>query len=76
MARQVGEDMVILNPASGRYFGLNDVGALIWDGLAEDTSVENLVDAIVDVYDVDREQATVDVHDLLEQLAERSLLAS
>jgi hypothetical protein len=67
---------VILDPASGKYFSLNDVGALIWENLAEDASVDDLIDAVTAAYDVDRDQATVDVCDLLEQLAERSLLAS
>jgi predicted Rdx family selenoprotein len=76
MARQVGDDLVILDPESGRYFGLNDVGALIWDRLADETSPDDLVDAVVAAYDVGRDQAASDVNDLLVQLAERSLLAS
>ena len=33
MARRVGDEMVILDVASGRYFGLNEVGAFVWDRL-------------------------------------------
>ncbi len=57
--------MVVLNPAA----------RLIWDLLAEDRSEEDLVTAVVNQFDVDRERAQVDVKGFLSELAGWRLLA-
>lgn len=74
MARRVDDEIVILDVKSGQYFGLNDVGATIWECLSEDCSREDLVDTILQTYDVDREQASLDVDELVEQLVEAGLV--
>ncbi len=74
MARRVDDEVVILDVSSGRYFGLNDVGACIWDRLEHDCAHDDLVDAVVDSYDVDRARASVDVADLVDQLVDRGLV--
>lgn len=74
MARQVDDEIVILNVKSGRYFGLNDVGATIWERLSDDCSRADLVDAVLAAYEVDREQASLDVDELVDQLVEAGLV--
>lgn len=74
MARRVGDELVILDVNSGRYFGLNDVGALIWDYLEHDVAQDDLVDAVVASFDVDREQAANDIDDLITELVDRGLV--
>ena len=74
MARRVGDELVILDVGSSHYFGLNDVGALIWDRLEQESTRADLVDAVVASYDVDREQAAGDIDDLVDQLVDRGLV--
>jgi len=74
MARRVGDELVILDVNSGRYFGLNDVGALIWDLLEHDTTRDDLVDAVLASFDVDRDQAAGDIDDLVTELVDRDLV--
>jgi hypothetical protein len=74
MARDVDGELVILDIPSGRFFGLNDVGKVIWDRLTEDSSFEQLIDAVVANYEVDRDQATDDVTDLIAQLVDAGLV--
>ena len=74
MARRVGDELVILHVNSSRYFGLNDVGAFIWDRLEHDTTRTDLIDAVVAEYDVDRQQASLDIDDLVQQLVDRRLV--
>ncbi len=75
MARRVDDEMVILDVMSGRYFGLNEVGALIWDRLGAECTRDELVEAVTTAYDVDRNQASSDVDDLIDQLTDRSLIS-
>ena len=74
MARRVDDDLVILDIPSGKYFELNDVGALLWERLDGTQSVEDLIDVVLAEYDVDRETASKDVEDLLGELIRSGLV--
>ncbi len=54
---------------------LNAAGRLLWELLAEERSLEELVTAVVNQFDVDRERAQVDVKGFLGELAGWRLLA-
>ena len=75
MSRLVGEETVLLDLASGHYFGLDAVGQLIWESVSEGKCLADAVDAIVAEYEVDRSQAEADVTAFANQLIERGLLA-
>jgi len=75
MARTVGEDLVILNPQTGEYYGLNDVGSLIWDRLENECTRDELVAAVVADYDVEPGEASTDVDELVEQLRAAELIS-
>ena len=74
MARRLDDDLVILDIPSGHYFEVNDVGALVWEHLDGTNTVDDLVGKVLEEYDVDRNTATTDVHELLGQLIEAGLV--
>ena len=74
MARTVDDQIVILDIASGQYFGINDVGALVWDLLEYDTTSDALVKAVLADFDVDQAQAKDDIDALIAQLTEAGLV--
>ncbi len=53
---------------------LNEAAEVIWDALPEAESVDDLVKAITEVYDVDAETAAQDVNALLEKLRELDII--
>lgn len=54
---------------------LNATGAFLWNKLAErDITEEELVEALLAEYDVDRELAQADVHRIVTTLAENQIL--
>jgi len=54
---------------------LNETGAFIWKKMAErDCTEDELVEALLAEYDVEREIAARDVHTLVEQLAKSNVL--
>ena len=67
-------EAVILGLADGVYYGLDGVGALVWERLREPRSVAELRDAVTAAYDVDAETAERDLLDLLRDLAARGLV--
>ena len=75
MSRRVGDETVLLDLASGLYFGLDGVGQRIWRAVADGKKLSETVDIIVAEYDVDQDQATADVLQFASTLLERGLLA-
>lgn len=55
---------------------LNETGAFLWKKMAEaDVTVDELVEALLAEYEVDRETATRDVENLVNQFRESGILA-
>ena len=55
---------------------LNETGAFLWKLMAEkDCTEEELVDAILSEYEIDRATAAADVHRIVEQLRENQIFA-
>ena len=75
MSRMVGDETVLLDLASGVYFGLDGVGKRVWESVAEGNSLDQAVAVIVSEYDVDKAQAQADVLKFASNLVERGLLA-
>lgn len=53
---------------------LNEVSRVIWTCLDQETTVETIVAAVTDAFDVDAAQAEADVLEFLDQLREIQLL--
>jgi hypothetical protein len=67
-------EAVILGLADGVYYGLDGVGALVWELLREPRSVAELRDAVTAEFAVDAETAERDLLALLRELAGRRLV--
>lgn len=74
MARQVGEETVILDLASGTYFGLDPVGARIWQLLSEGRALAEVCEAMLAEYEVSRDEIERDLSDLLDALVDKGLI--
>jgi hypothetical protein len=71
---EVNGEAVILHFDSGNYFGLNEVGTLVWKMMKQPRSVRELRDAILREYEVEPEQCERDLLGLLRELCERGLI--
>lgn len=71
---EVDGESVILDLEEGIYYGLNPVGARVWDQVQEPATVEEIVAAITAEYDVDSERCLKDVLSLLRDLKEDDLI--
>lgn len=74
LSKHLQDETVLLDLASGTYFGLNEVGAAIWGWLKEQPTVSQLHQAVVDTFEVDAEVARADLEPLLESMLERGLI--
>ena len=67
-------EVVILDVERGTYFGLDGVGARVWELLKAPRPVAEIVDRLAPEYDVSRDTLDADVRELLEDLARRGLI--
>ena len=74
MARLVGDETVILDLASGTYYGLDPVGARIWQLMAEGKALASVCETLVDEFDVSRETLERDVLHLTKELCDKGLV--
>jgi hypothetical protein len=74
MARQVGEETVILDLVSGSYFGLDTMGTRIWQLIGEGRSLGEVCELLLAEYDAPREQVEKDVLRLLDELSAAGLV--
>jgi hypothetical protein len=67
-------EAVILHLQSGIYYGLNQVGAEIWNLLREPKNVSQVISAIKETYFVDADRCERDLMSLLQRLSEEGLI--
>ncbi len=70
----MGDEVVVLNLARGRYYGLNEVGGQVWRWLGTPRTRQELIDLLVAEFEVDPERAAGDLDRLLGDLRARDLL--
>ena len=54
---------------------VNGVGVFLWKKLQEEVTFEELLQAVLDEYEVDEETAKKDIQDFLDKLTEKGILA-
>ncbi|MGH8900632.1 MAG: PqqD family protein [Egibacteraceae bacterium] len=74
--RTVGDEVIALDLRSSKYLRVNATGALLWQHMQSPAGREALVDALVDRFDLPREQAAGDLDGFLAMLSENELLES
>jgi hypothetical protein len=67
-------EAAILNLKHGTYYGLDEVGAVVWAMLAEPRRFADLCAAIVDRYEVDPARCAEDLLALLQDLSRHGLV--
>jgi hypothetical protein len=71
---QAADELVMLDPGQGRYFGLDAVGNRVWELLETPRSVGDLCSALTGEFVVDAASCQRDVLAFLQQLADADLL--
>lgn len=74
VVEEIDDEVVVLDLEGNQYFGLNEVGWLIWRAIDErQASIDEIVDEIVDRFDVSDNTARGDAEAFIGQLLESEL---
>ena len=72
--QEVSGETVLLDLASESYFGLDEIGTRIWTLLNEDASAGEMIETLLEEYEVERQTLEADVGELLGNLLEAGLI--
>jgi hypothetical protein len=73
-SRALADEVVLLDFGRGEYYGLDEVGALLWKTAEKKGSIGDAVTAILARYDIDRARVETDVLALTEELVAEGLI--
>jgi len=72
--RDLQGEAVLLNLNTGIYFGLDLVGTRIWSLLQEQRSLQQILDCLLQEYEVTEAQCREDLLNLIAQMREKGLI--
>lgn len=75
VACEVGSEAVLLHLDQGIYYGLNPVGARVWQLLQTPQHVGAIVDVLQQEFEVERERCAQDVRELVAKLVQARLVS-
>lgn len=73
-AQEVDGEMVLLDMESENYFGLDEVGTAIWQGMQEKETLKEVLEVLLDQYEVEEEMLEQDLSDFVAKLVESGLV--
>lgn len=73
-AAHLGDEAVLLDVNSGRYYGLNELGARIFELAKAATSVRAIMDALLQEYKVEAARLEADLMAFLQEMEKRQLI--
>jgi hypothetical protein len=74
LTQTIDDDIVIMHPERGEYFGLHLPGTRIWELLNEPTTCAAIVDTLMGEFEGDRKTIEQDVLHLLREMAKKDLI--
>lgn len=74
VSRTVAGEALIVDMKSGHYFGLDAVGTRAWELIGHGGTLENVLDSMLEEFEVERERLEVDLRRLAEELLARGLV--
>jgi len=72
--RELDGQIVVLDLESSKYVTVSGAGAVIWAQLVQGATVDAIVGALIEVFDVDEPTARADTESFLDDLRQRNLL--
>lgn len=76
LARRVGDEIVVLDLGGGEYFGLPEIGGRMWELLVEGKSLQEVTDAMVGEFEIDRLTVERDLIGFAGDLCSKGLLVT
>lgn len=74
VARAIGDETLLLDLETGRYFDLDDSGSFVWSRLAAGAPLEEIVDSLASTFDAPRARLAADLEGFVAELERERLV--
>lgn len=74
LSSPIEDELVMFDSQAGKYYGLNEVAASIWNHLSEAMTVAALGDRLAAEYDITPDQCRAELLAFLPRMQERGLI--
>ena len=74
VSTDLGKEVIILGVDSEEYYSLEGVGARIWGLIQEPKTVRNILDTLLNDYDVEPKRCERDLLAVLQEMADEGLI--
>lgn len=76
LSQRIEDETVVLNTATGDYFGLNDVATRAWELLQENHGPRDIAIRLAEEFDATKDRIEADLSQLLDELRRKHLIES
>lgn len=74
LSSALGNEIVMMDLANGNYFGLNEASSNIWNYLATEQTPAEIIDQLLNTYNVTREDCESETLACLNKMMEQGLI--
>lgn len=74
LASKMDEEIVMMSISRGEYYGFDPIGSRIWNLLENPVSVQDIVNTLLDEFEIDRDSCLHDVMQFLEEILDKDLV--
>ena len=76
LSSAIDDEIVMMSMEQGMYYNLNPMGSAIWAMLETPHTFNEIIEKLMDEYDVDKATCEAETTEFLESLAERNLITA
>jgi len=74
IASDIDDEVVMMSIENSAYYGIDNIGSCIWKLIENPCKVSELIEKIMDEFEVDRETCELDVLKFLQDLHEKKII--
>ena len=67
-------ETVMMSIENGEYYGLNEIGTRIWELTENEILIQDIINTLMEEYDVDEATCQSDVMEFVEELGNKKLI--
>ena len=74
LSSRIDDEVVLMSIEAGYYFALDTVGSRIWELLSKPLTNDELTEALMEEYDVERDTCVKEVNSFIEEMRSKNLI--
>lgn len=74
LSNEIDGEIVMMNIETGAYVSLNPTGKSIWDLLNEPTSIDVIINSLIEEYNISKEACENDIKPFIQKLIDQKII--